>query len=441
MAEKKLKALLIIESCNPDWAAVHSVGYGFYSGIKNFVDVTLVTHERNKEALQKAFPDENNIIYITDSSLTKRYLKIIDRVTKFGELTIWPLYNALVYPAYEEFNQTVFSLFGDAVLNGEFDIVHAITPVIPRYPVKIVDACQKTPFFIGPLNGGLPFPPGFQEISRKEFSFFNFLRTVGRLTIPGYRKTYKKADKILSGSLYTLNWIKEYFSIEDEHIDLMHENGIVPSFLKSSLDISEPKNLDKQYLELLFVGRLVPYKGADMLVEAINNLQTSIKERVRLTIVGDGIEREVLEQKILAYNLQEKISITGWIPKQETLKYYSSADVFCFPSIREFGGAVVLEAMANGLPCIVIDYGGIGEYVTEETGFKIPPTSKEYVVEQLKQHIECLVSDEKLRQQMSEQAVQRAKEYTWENKASQIVTLYKNALGIKEGILDEVRNS
>lgn len=441
MTEKKLKALLIVESCNPDWAAVHSVGYGFYSGIKNFVDVTLITHERNREALQKAFPDENNIIYVSDSDLTKRYLKFVDAITKFGELTIWPLYNALVYPAYEEFNKTVFNLFGDAVLNGEFDIVHAITPVIPRYPVKIVDVCQKTPFFIGPLNGGLPFPPGFQEISRKEFSFFNFLRTVGGLTIPGYRKTYKKADKILSGSLYTLNWIKEYFSIEDEHIELMHENGIDPSFLKGCTKEEEQKNLGKQHLELLFVGRLVPYKGADMLIEAMNNLEPSIKDKVLLTIVGDGIERNSLDQKILDYNLQDKVSITGWIPKQETLKYYSKADVFCFPSIREFGGAVVLEAMANGLPCIVIDYGGIGEYVIEGTGFKISPVSKEYVVEQLKHHIECLAKDEKLREQISQNAIQRAQEYTWENKARQVVTLYKETLGLKEEVVDEVKAS
>ncbi|MBD0390095.1 MAG: glycosyltransferase family 4 protein, partial [Nostoc sp. C3-bin3] len=430
-----------VESCNPDWAAVHSVGYGFYSGIKNFVDVTLITHERNKEALQRAFPDENNIVYVSDSDLTKRYLKFVDAVTKFGELTIWPLYNALVYPAYEEFNNTAFNLFGDAVLNGEFDIVHAITPVIPRYPVKIVDVCQKTPFFIGPLNGGLPFPPGFQEISRKEFSFFNFLRTVGRLTIPGYRKTYKKADKILSGSLYTLNWIKEYFSIEDERIELMHENGIDPSFLKGRAKAEEQRNPGKQHLELLFVGRLVPYKGADMLIEAMNNLEPSIREKVRLTIVGDGIERDSLDQKILAYNLQDKVSITGWIPKQETLQYYSNADVFCFPSIREFGGAVVLEAMANGLPCIVIDYGGIGEYVTEGTGFKIPPVSKEYVVEQLKHHIECLAEDEKLRDQISQQAIQRAQEYTWENKARQVVTLYEETLGLKKEVVNGAKNS
>ena len=70
----------------------------------------------------------------------------------------------------------------------------------------------------------------------------------------------------------------------------------------------------------------------------------------------------------------------GWVEQTETAAYYQQADVFCFPSVREFGGAVVLEAMACGLPCIVVNYGGIGEYVTTETGFKLDPVSRSQLV-------------------------------------------------------------
>ncbi|MFM7471070.1 MAG: glycosyltransferase [Nodosilinea sp.] len=77
--------------------------------------------------------------------------------------------------------------------------------------------------------------------------------------------------------------------------------------------------------------------------------------------------------------------------------------------MREFGGAVVLEAMASGLPCIVVNNGGIGEYVTEKTGFRIDPISRDFVVQELKISIEKLVCDQTLRHNMSLQAVQRAK--------------------------------
>jgi hypothetical protein len=56
------------------------------------------------------------------------------------------------------------------------------------------------------------------------------LRTVGQALIPGYVETYKKADKILAGSTYTLNMLKDLFAIPDKRIDLFYENGISEEF-------------------------------------------------------------------------------------------------------------------------------------------------------------------------------------------------------------------
>lgn len=80
--------------------------------------------------------------------------------------------------------------------------------------------------------------------------------------------------------------------------------------------------------------------------------------------------------------------------------------------------------MACGLPCIVVNNGGIGEYVTEETGYKIDPHSRSYVVEQLTVKIKELIHNPELREQMSLKAVERAKGFTWQNKGKAIVELY-----------------
>ncbi len=292
---------------------------------------------------------------------------------------------------------------------------------MPRYPVKAVKVCKRTPFVIGPVNGGVPFPKGFQSVARQEFSNLNFLRAIGRLIIPGYRETYKKANLILAGSTYTLNLIVNLFNIKHKQIELLSENGIKSSFIKEAFEVKSGNN---SKINLLFVGRLVPYKGADILIEAISELKLSVRQKIVLTIVGDGVEKANLEQQVQKLNLKEQISFTGWVEQKATLKYYSSSDIFCFPSIREFGGAVVLEAMANGLPCIVVNNGGIGEYVTEETGIKINPISREFVVRELKKSIEKLVNDRILRQDMSFKAIERAREFTWNVKAKKIVNLY-----------------
>ncbi|NES24377.1 MAG: glycosyltransferase family 4 protein [Symploca sp. SIO3E6] len=426
MNSNKFKVLLIINECNPEWASVPLEGYRYYESISKLVDTTLVTHERNQSALEKIHGDRD-ITYIAESKLLKQYYKIAKRLSTIKKKTIWPLRHVLTYPLYGEFNHLVYSTFKHRILRGDYDIVHALTPMMPRYPVKVVKACQNQPFILGPVNGGVPFPKSFREVALQEFSYFNFMRMVGRFIIPGYRRTYQEADHILAGSTYTLNFLGEVFNLENQRIELFYENGISNSFIKKEQEAGEAKSQPNKLVKLLFVGRLVPYKGADMLIEAVNQLEGSIQEKISLTIVGDGSERNTLEQQVQQANLGEIVNFTGWVPQQETIKYYSSADIFCFPSIREFGGAVVLEAMASGLPCIVVNNGGIGEYVTEETGFSINPVARDFVIQELKKCIEKLVENQALRQNMSRQAIKRAMEFTWDVKAQKIVDTYRKA--------------
>ncbi len=427
MKNKKLKVLLIIEQCNPEWASVPLVGYCFYDYISQLAETTLVTHERNRAALEKTHPNRD-ITYICESAFIKKYYALAEKLSKLKDRVIWPLYHMLTYPVYGEFNRQVYSRFKESILEGHYDIVHAMTPMMPRYPVKAIKACTSTPFILGPVNGGVPFPKGFQKVARQEFSDFNFLRSIGRFIIPGYRETYTKADYILAGSTYTMNLVKELFDIKNEKIELFYENGIGSSFLKTEESVSESITKESGVINLLFVGRLVPYKGTDMLIEAISRLELSTRKKIVLTIVGDGSERKALEQLVEKHKLTAIIAFTGWVDQKDTLQYYSNSNIFCFPSIREFGGAVVLEAMANGLPCIVVNNGGIGEYVTEETGFRINPESREFVVRELTVCIEKLVTNPLLRKTMSIKAIQRVKEFTWSAKAEAIVRIYNKQL-------------
>ena len=421
MASKKLKVLLIVEQCAPEGFSVPLEGYNYYKAISEVADVTLVTHGRNEKAIQKIAAHQD-VVYVHESNFSGRYHSLVEKLTHRGRVN-WPLHNVLSYPIYAEFNHKVYQKFNKQVLRGEYDVVHALTPMMPRYPVKIVKACKNTPFILGPVNGGIPFPSGFQKVARQESAQFNFLRAIGRYLIPGYIQTYKKADRILAGSTYTLNLLKQLFKITDSRIELFYENGITSNFLHQTKTVNTSDKVN-----LLFVGRLVPYKGADMVIEAIGKLEQSIRDQVVLTIVGDGSEKSNLETRVQDLNLGKTVKFAGWVPQQETLKYYSKSDIFCFPSIREFGGAVVLEAMACGLPCIVVNNGGIGEYVTEETGFKIEPISREYVVEELAQKITMIVSDEQLRQNMSIKSIARTQEFTWEQKARSIVDIYHSLI-------------
>lgn len=417
MSAKNLKVLMVAEQCNPDWVSVPLVGYNFYHEISQLAEVTLVTHARNREGFEK-YGLHQNITYLEESTIARLYHRVIWNLIAKGRAN-WPLYNALSFPIYAEFDRQVYQRFGRAVKRGEYDVVHVITPMMPRYPTSLIKACRQTPLLLGPVNGGVPFPKGFEETAKKEKASWNFLKHIGRYLVPGYVATYKKAHKILSGSTYTLEMLKDTFKIADERIDLLYENGISKTFL-------EPvqKNRNPNQVHLLFVGRLVPYKGADMLIDAIAQLPQAIRDRIVLSIVGDGSERELLEQTVKQSGLQNTVRFVGWIKQQETVDYYRRADVFCFPSIREFGGAVVMEAMACGLPCIVANNGGIAEYVDDTTGFKIDLRSRDFVVQELAAKITLLTENDRLREQMSLKCVEKAHEFEWSAKAVRVMEIY-----------------
>ncbi len=91
--------------------------------------------------------------------------------------------------------------------------------------------------------------------------------------------------------------------------------------------------------------------------------------------------------------------------------------------------------MACRLPSIVANNGGIGEYFTEETGFKIEANSREYLSQELTKKIKILVEDDQLRESMSAKSIERAKEFEWDNKAIKIVEIYEKMLAQKSRVL------
>jgi len=414
------RVLLIIEQCNPEWASVPLVGYEFFNGISALADVTLATHQRNREALEKV-RGQRRIIYIQESAASAAFYRQVARISSRGGIN-WPLHHALSYPLYAEFNRGVYQALAPAVRRGDFDLVHALTPMIPRYPYKIIRACGNTPFLLGPVNGGVPFPANFREVAWKEFAHYNFLRLFTHL-IPGYAATYRRADYVLAGSTYTLEYLRRTFRLPADRLELMPENGLRAEFFQ------EPDRAGRQGpVQLLFVGRLVPYKGADILLDAVGRLPAARRGQIQLTVVGDGPERPSLEAQVECLGLAGAVHFVGWVEQQQTKEYYAQADLFCFPSIREFGGAVVLEAMASGLPCLVADHGGIAEYVTPDCGVKIAPLNREYLVVRLAEQIEALCRERDRRLAMGAKARERARQFAWEAKARQVAAIYETIL-------------
>jgi glycosyltransferase involved in cell wall biosynthesis len=184
-------------------------------------------------------------------------------------------------------------------------------------------------------------------------------------------------------------------------------------------------------LRVVFVGRLVPYKGPDMLLEALVPLLRS--GAATLELVGDGPLRGALEQRAAEAGVQRAVELAGWLAHERALERLAAAHVLGFPSIREFGGGVVLEAMALGAVPVVVGYGGPGELVGESTGFRVPLGSRGEIVAGFRHRLEALAADRSPLAALAEAGRRRVRShFTWEAKARQMLEVYRFALGRRE---------
>ncbi len=154
---------------------------------------------------------------------------------------------------------------------------------------------------------------------------------------------------------------------------------------------------------VLFVGRLIYYKGVEYLIRAMKNVNG------KLLIIGQGPLESRLRAIAAEPQLEGKIAFLGKVEDQKMLAYYHACDIFVLPSIAnsEAFGIVQLEAMACGKPVINTDLPTGVPYVSlnGETGITVPPADSRV----LSQAINILLEDFDLRKKYSENALARVK--------------------------------
>ena len=417
-----LRVLHIGELANPNWVSVPLEGWCHWQALSRITNAHLVTHERNREniAATGLSPDRFTTI---DTGAVERPVAKLANLLRPGSTGGQTTLTAFSAAAYYLFEHKFWQQFGARIKRGEYDVVHRITPLSPTTPSIIAKKCRAAgvPFVLGPLNGGLPWPKGFDHARLKEKEFLTYVREAYKL-LPGYRATRKHAAAIVCGSGDTRGQIAERYRDKTVYIP---ENAIAVERFDTSVsgDVTLP-------LRVAFVGRFTIYKGCDMLLEAAAPLVRA--GLIQLDLIGDGEQAAELRDIAKREQLPESI-FGGWV-KHEQLKYrLSQSHVFAFPSIREFGGAVVLEAMALGLVPIVMQYGGPGELVSPSTGFALPMGSRAEIITRLRAVLQQMVDNPTQIREMGQRAKQRVfTNFTWDVKASQTVEVYKWVMGLRD---------
>ena len=415
------RPLLIAEAANPDWPSVPLIGWNFSRAIADRTGALVATQIRNKPAFLRAGLEEGRDFIVIDNEQTASAAHRLGEMLRGGDNRGWTLVTALSSLSYYSFERQLWRLLKDRLKAGEFSLVHRITPLSPTSQSLLAGKLSRLaiPFIVGPLNGGVAWPAAFASVRRDEGEWLSQLRRLYRL-MPGYRATRDKAAALIAGSHATLAELpatcrSKSFLLPENAVDLDR----FPFWERSR---------GKGALRVAFVGRLVPYKGADLLIEAV--AASNLKAVIEVVVVGEGPQRQELEALVRRLGLERQVRFAGWVPNQDLVTELSDCQLLCLPSVREFGGGVVIEGMALGLVPVVANYGGPPELIDEDSGIAVDFSDRTSLIRGISAAIERLACDDDLLTQMSRNAGRRARTlYTWQAKTQQILQVYAWVLG------------
>lgn len=414
-----LRVLIVAEHASASFGGEAALPLHYFRVLRRRgIAVWLLTHARTRDELSALYPNDPAIRYIEDSAWHRLLWRIGQRL-----------------PARLSYFSTGFlsrlatqicarRLARRLVVEQGIDVVHQPMPVSPREPSLL--ARLGAPVVIGPMNGGMDYPPGFLERGGGfERGALRIARAAGsamNVLMPGKRQ----ASLLLVANRRTRAALPA--GVRSRVVELC-ENGADMSLWQSSRPATAPTPASAE-VRFVYLGRLVDWKGVDYLLRAF--ARASRVAPMRLVVVGDGEEKAALEALAVSLGLagdDSRVRFAGWLPQARAAEQLAAADVLVLPSLLECGGAVVLEAMAMAKPVIATDWGGPADYLDPSCGILVAPTSPPAFVDSLAEALLRLAASPSLRARMGANGRRKVeREYDWERKVDLMLRHYRAAV-------------
>ena len=331
-------------------------------------------------------------------------------------------FNSLLQPGYFFFAARARRWLRRHLAGGEsFDVAIQVVPVAMRYPSPA--AGLGIPFIIGPVGGSLSSPVAFIA-EEGGTPWYQRLRALDKLRLridPWLRRTYRDADCVLGIAPYAAEALSELAVRRFEVMSEVALRDLPP------LSRHEP---GADVVRVLHVGRTIRTKGLRDLIRALAQMRDL---PVRLDVLGDGNDRAACEGLIAELALGDRVTFHGHVDRDRVDDFYRRADIFAFPSYREPGGGVIMEAMAHGLPLVVCAGGGPAAFVDEDCAVTLDAVSPDQLASDCADALRRLVEDEELRRRMGASARGRAAErHLWTHRIAQMERLWDELIRVEQ---------
>lgn len=392
-----MKILLSAYACEPDKGSEPGVGWNWARTLVQLGhQVHLITRSNNRGSVESAMQREG-------LRLTVSYydLPAWARWWKRGERGIH------LYYLLWQFG--IFQLARRLLREQPFDISHHISFGVFRDPSFL--AFLGRPFVFGPVGGAEEAPKlllqSFPPHLRRKEQLRSLANRVARYN-PLLRAMYRRTALCLCKTPESAAVV----STMARNVSVQLEIGCPQ--LPAERDGGQREN--SRPVRLLYVGRLLGWKGVHLAILAFAQLRTRSAETT-LTIVGRGRDEAWIRQVATESGVLEQIEWIPWVAKEHVDAIYAAHDIFVFPSLHDSSGNVVLEALSHGLPVVCLDVGGPPTIASADCGAIIPTQGRAeaQVVRLLAGAMEDLAAHPQKRREAGEAARRRALQLTWTN--------------------------
>ena len=347
-----MRILFSAFACDPNQGSEPGAGWAWATELaRSGHELLLVTRERNRAAIEDFitnYPQANIRFLFEDVRRVPQNIK---------GLGIYPYYFAWQLKLYLRAKE-LFDL-------NQIDCIHHMTYGSYRTPFFL--SFLNKPSIFGPVAGGEVIPirltKGMSSSARVREGVRMLLNVVGFFN-PVTRRIWKQATLILTTTDQTRKIVPRRHQ---------QKTRLLLAVTSPTSTRSRPteKIFEEGRLQLLFVARLLEWKGLHLAIRALS-IARRANPRITLSIVGSGPAEAKIRLLIRDEGVEDAVEWVPRVPRNEVMHIYDRHDLLLFPSLRDAGGMVILEAFSRGVPVLCLQLPGTKGLVDSSCGITIP---------------------------------------------------------------------
>jgi glycosyltransferase involved in cell wall biosynthesis len=394
----KLKIMVSAYACEPDKGSEPGVGWNWVLQMSKYFDLWVITRLSNRETIERyiySHPEYTNIHFI------------------FFDLPKWIRFwkkgmrGVRVY--YNIWQLMINHIIKKVMIENDIEIFHHLTYGNSLWTVSKYG--QSKCFIWGPTGGVDTIEYQYSKHYDLKCKIIEAVRrtVVGMLRWNiGFQHRCKNANCILCKSYNMQSSVPQKYK---NKAVLFTDVAIEPVMLNTS-----KKN--NEITEFLTVGKLDPWRGFDLVLEAFKRVIKN-NPKVHLAIIGNGNDYKRLRMLIDKLDLNKYVSMLGNVSIEVYRSAMAVCDVVINSCLKEGAVTTSFDAVAYGKPLICIDTGGYTRYFSSEYSYLIRRGNRKEMIDELQKGMECLCSPSE-RESMSTKAKYLCGKYTWEEKGIEI---------------------